>query len=124
MGKCTDNLTLGEIKELLALFGGGNKPMIVSNHPMLGRHCVVRTYSAGVFIGTVKAVDGMEMLLTSARRLWKWEGAFTLSEVATAGVLKASRIAEEVDEVYLTQVVEVIPTTETARGTFEKCHEK
>ena len=46
-------------------------------HPMLGKYCVVRTYSAGVHIGRVEWVNpqnSMEVLLKDALRLWKWEG--------------------------------------------------
>ena len=45
---------------------------------LIGRVCMVRTYSAGVFIGTVAERDGKEVTLTNARRIWYWDGAATL----------------------------------------------
>lgn len=91
---------------------------------MIGKHCVVRTYSAGVHIGTVEAKSGTNVILKGARRLWKWNGAFTLSEVATAGISKSgSRMSVAVEIIELTEAVELIPTTEAARATYEAVHE-
>lgn len=93
-------------------------------HPILGQHCVVRTYSAGVHMGVVAERDGTRVILTGARRLWKWVGAFTLSEVATKGVSKSgSRIAVELPVIELTEAIEIIPTTEAARAIFDTIHE-
>lgn len=84
MIKCNiDDLTFGQIKELAAL--ANNVPAVKSNgtHPMLGKRCLVRTYSAGVHIGDVVYVDGMEVKLENSLRLWKWEGGgLSLSAVA------------------------------------------
>ena len=74
---------------------------------------IVRTYSAGVHIGTLKERNGKEVTLTTARRLWSWAGAFTLSAVATKGVDRAnSRISVAVPEILLTEAIEVIPVSE------------
>ena len=113
-----NDLTIVEIKELAALFGGGGafkqKP-----HPMLGKRCLVRTYSAGVHIGDVVAVDGMEVQLKNALRLWKWEGGgLSLSAVANNGI-KGGRL-NKTGEVYLTNMIELIPTTTAAEKSFEK----
>jgi hypothetical protein len=94
----------------------------------IGRHVVVRTYSAGVHIGTLTEAEAsagsVNVTLANARRLWKWEGAFTLSEVATAGIKPTgSRLAVAVPEMLVTQVAELIPTTEAARSTFDAAHE-
>jgi hypothetical protein len=91
---------------------------------LIGQHVVVRTFSAGVHIGTLVEKDGENVLLKDARRLWKWSGAFTLSEVAQKGVqVKGSRIAMTVPLIELTNANEIIPTSEEARNSFEKCHE-
>jgi len=118
-----DELTLGEAKELAAMFGNNSAPKL-AKHPFIGKHCVVRTYSAGVHLGTVKSVDGSQVILEAARRLWKWEGAFTLHEVSQAGVSKTSRIAAEVPTISLSDMIELIPTSEKARKSFEACNEK
>ena len=84
---------------------------------MLGRRCLVRTYSAGVHIGDVASIDGMEVRLTNALRLWKWEGGgLSLSAVANNGI-KGGRL-NKTGEVLLTNAIELIPTTETAEKTY------
>lgn len=79
---------------------------------MIGKYAVVRTYSAGVHIGTVSSLEDKQVTLTGARRLWYWKGAFTLSEVAVKGPGKDSKISVEVPEIVLTEAVEIILTTE------------
>lgn len=75
-----------------------------------GPEVLIRTYSAGVFIGTILERSGLEAKVLNARRLWSWQGAFTLNAVATAGVdRKNSRISKPVPEIILTQVIEIIP---------------
>jgi len=87
--------------------------------PVVGQLCVVRTYSAGVHIGTVIAKNGTNVLLEASVRLWKWTEAFTLSEVATKGVGKQSRISARVPLVELSQAIEIIPASTVAAKTFE-----
>lgn len=71
---------------------------------------IVRTYSAGVHIGTLKSRKGREVVLTNARRLWSWAGAFTLNAVATRGVeRRSSRISAQVPEITLLEAIEIIP---------------
>ena len=83
---------------------------------LIGRVCMVRTYSAGVFIGTVAERDGKEVTLTNARRIWYWDGAATLSQLATEGTSKPKncKFPAPVAEVVLTEAIEFIPATEAA----------
>ncbi len=87
---------------------------------MIGQFCVVRTFSAGVHLGTVTECNGTAVLLKNARRLWRWRGANTLSEVALHGVAEQSRISESVPVILLTQATEVIPCTKKARENLER----
>lgn len=115
----TDNLTIGQLKELRALLSNADTQVPNKNHPMLGKRCLIRTYSAGVHIGDVKYIDGMEVKLENALRLWKWEGGgLSLSAVANEGI-KGGRL-NRTGEVYLTNVIEFIPTTAAAEKTYEK----
>lgn len=121
MNKCTDNLILGEIKELMALFGNAQKQSL-SCHPMLGKRCLVRTYSAGVHIGDVVWINpenAMECKLENSLRLWKWEGGgLSLSAVANNGI-KGGRL-NFTGDIMLTNAIEFIPTTKEAEKTYEK----
>ena len=110
------DLTIGQAKQLAALFGT-TQPLNQTAHPMIGRRCLIRTYSAGVHIGDVVAVSGMEVHLKNALRLWKWEGGgLSLSVVASDGI-KGGRL-NRTGEVYLTNAIEFIPTTAKAEATY------
>lgn len=90
-----------------------------SAHPMLGRRCLIRTYSAGVHVGTVAQTNGMEIYLKDSLRLWKWEGGgLSVSAVANNGI-KGGRL-NKTGEVYLTNAIEIIPITESAEKTFSQ----
>lgn len=113
-----NDLTLGQFKEIVDMIG--RAPAVNSGkHPMIGRRCLIHTYSAGVHIGDVVSVDGMEVLLKNALRLWKWEdGGLSLSAVAANGIVKGR--LNKTGEVYLTNAIEFIPTTEKAEATYAK----
>ena len=83
---------------------------------MIGKICMVRTYSAGVFLGTLKSREGKEVVLTDARRMWYWDGAASLSQLATEGTSKPKncKFPAAVSEVLLTEAIEIIPATEAA----------
>lgn len=93
-----------------------------TSHPMLGKRCLIRTYSAGVHIGDVTYINpnnSMEIKLENALRLWKWEGGgLSLSAVANNGI-KGGRL-NKTGEVYLTNAIEFIPTTNEAEKTYVK----
>jgi hypothetical protein len=112
-----DDLTLGQIKQLKAMLGGEINAAAV--HPMVGRRCLIRTYSAGVHIGDVVAVNEMEVTLKNALRLWKWEGGgLSLSAVANNGIVKGR--LNYTGEVVLTNAIEIIPTTPEAEASYAK----
>lgn len=81
------------------------------------QYYVVRTYSAGVFAGYLENRNGKEVVLRNARRIWYWEGACSLSQLAMDGTKKpeACKFAMPVNEILLTEVVEIITCTEKAR---------
>jgi len=79
-------------------------------------YVIVRTYSAGVFAGYLKSRKGKEALLLNARRIWKWSGAASLSQLSVDGTSKPSecKFPCEVAQIELTEVIEVLPVTEKA----------
>ena len=88
---------------------------------MIGRYCMVRTYSAGVFAGIVTERNGKEALLTNARRIWYWDGAASLSQLATDGTREPEKCKFPcaVEEVLLTEVIEIIPITDKAKTSID-----
>lgn len=118
--------SLTEINELKLLLQGNIGEDIAKSdkkpHPMLNKRCVVRTYSAGVHIGDIVYINpenSMELKLENALRLWKWEdGGLSLSAVANNGIVKGR--LNKTGEVYLTNAIEMIPTTGQAEQSFLK----
>lgn len=88
---------------------------------MIGTDVLVRTYSAGVHVGTLKSRDGKEVTLTNARRIWYWAGAASLSQLAMEGTKKSEkcRFPCRVDEILLTEAIEIIPITPVARQSID-----
>jgi len=81
------------------------------------KYVIVRTYSAGVFAGYIKSKKGKEVVLNNARRLWYWNGAASLSQLANEGVKNPNecKFPAEVNEVILTEAIEILNVTEKAR---------
>lgn len=63
--------------------------LVTSIHPWIGEKVIIRTESAGVHYGKLNYVDGSIVRLKNARRIWRWDGAFTLNEIAVAGLKKS-----------------------------------
>jgi len=82
---------------------------------------LVRTYSAGVFAGYIEKKEGMEVTLRNARRIWYWDGAASLSQLAMDGTSKPQncKFPKEVDRVVLTQVVEILDVTKKAKESID-----
>lgn len=77
---------------------------------------IVRCNGAGVFYAEIKERRGSEADLVNARRLWYWDGAASLSQLALEGVKrpKSCKFTVTVPEMTVLGVIEVIPCTEEA----------
>lgn len=84
-------------------------------------YVIVRTYSAGVFAGLLVARKGKEVTLQAARRLWYWAGAASLSQLAQSGTSSPGqcKFPEPVDEVVLTEAIEILRVTPAGRASIE-----
>lgn len=87
-----------------------------------GQYIICRTYSAGVFAGTLVSRKGQEVELKQARRLWYWEGAASLSQLAMEGVKKPDtcKFPCEVASVTLLQAIELLLVTKEARASIAR----
>lgn len=75
----------------------------------LNKMVIIRTYSAGVHFGMLESLEQKEAVLKNSRRIWSWQGALTLNEIAENGLdLGKSVISEPVSLILLTEVIEVI----------------
>ena len=80
-------------------------------------YVIVRTFSAGVFAGYLDKRVGREATILQARRIWYWEGANSLSQLAIDGVLYPDKckFPEEVNKIEVTEAIEILDVTEKAR---------
>jgi hypothetical protein len=85
------------------------------------KYVIVRCDRAGVFAGTLASKEGADVILTSARRLWYWTGAASLSQLAQEGTSspKSCKFPPFVDRVHLFGVIEIIDVTADARTSIE-----
>lgn len=83
-------------------------------------YCIVRTYSAGVFAGYIETRVGQEVVMRHVRRIWYWDGAASLSQLAVDGVSKPDKckFAMEVNKIELLQVIEILEVTEKAKNSI------
>ena len=80
------------------------------------RRVIVRTQSAGAFAGELISRVGQEVMLGNARRLWYWQGASSLSELATRGTSKPNgcKFPAPVSRVELLQAIEILDVSPDA----------
>jgi hypothetical protein len=85
-------------------------------------YCIIRTNTAGVFAGYVESRNGKEVVIRNARRLWYWEGAASLSQLAMEGVNKPEgcKFPIEIDKVLVTEAIEIINCTEAAKESIAR----
>ena len=77
---------------------------------------IIRCDRAGVFYAEIKERRGSEADLVNARRLWYWDGAASLSQLATEGT-KAPRNCKftvTVPSMTVLGVIETIPCSKAA----------
>ncbi len=82
-------------------------------------YVIIRTYSAGVHMGYLKAKEstlaGMEVELINTRRLYKWAGALTISELAAVGTTNPQGCQFTMAIPSITLVaIEIVPVTDIA----------
>ena len=119
-----NDLTIGEAKKLASLFGDSQQ-CDASLNRMIGEKVIIRTYSAGVWFGTLSEKSGNEVIITKARRLWRWcaKESISLSAVAMYGVKsEKSNVAPAVDSVWL-EAIEIIPCSVKAIKSIEGCED-
>ena len=84
---------------------------------IIGKYCIVRCDRASVFAGTVAEREGQAVLIRDARRIWYWDGAASLSQLALEGTKSPTECKFSVacESVVVLDAVEVIPCTDAAQ---------
>lgn len=90
----------------------------------INKKCIIRTNRAGVFFGTLADYDTTTRTaeLHNTRRLWYWDGAASLSQLAVEGVNKPQncKFTITVPQMQVMEVIEIIPCTDNAIQNIER----
>lgn len=112
-----EDLTIGQAKELAKMFG--NQVQAEKNEGLceqIGEYVIIRTYSAGVWFGKLEKKAGNEVILTEARRMYKWwcKKSISLSGVAKYGIYQdKSKICPALPKVWL-EAIEILTLSDDA----------
>ena len=92
---------------------------------LIGKKVIVRCNRAGVFYGTLSEKDGQEVELKDCRRIWYWDGAASLHQLAAEGPQNPTgcRFTMRVKSISLLDAIEIIPCTEEAIENIEAVKE-
>jgi hypothetical protein len=82
---------------------------------------LIRAKEAGVFYGELVERNGSEVKLKNAMRIWYWDGAASMSQLAVDGTKKPEncKFTVNVDEIEILGVIEIIPCTPAAIESIE-----
>lgn len=92
---------------------------IKNTNPVLNKICIVRTYSAGVYVGQVVDIQEQEVVIKNARNIHSWTGAKTTLDMANNGI-STGNLSGVVDTLYLSDAIAIIPCTDNAIAMFDK----
>lgn len=83
---------------------------------MMNEKVLVRGDKSGVFFGTLAAKEGSEVTLKNCRRIWYWNGAASLSQLALKGAKKPKecKFTVTVPEMVILDAIEIIPCSPEA----------
>ena len=82
---------------------------------------IIRGDRSGVFFGEIADRNGQEVTIRNCRRLWYWDGAASLSQLAAEGVTRPQqcRFTVTVDELTVLDAIELIPCTEKSCASID-----
>ena len=80
------------------------------------KYYIIRGDRSGVFFGQIEKREGQEVTIRNCRRLWYWDGAASISQLALDGttVPQNCKFTVTVDELTILDAIELIPCTDKA----------
>ncbi len=77
---------------------------------------IVRADKAGVFFGEIKERNGSEVVMTNVRKIWYWDGAAAVEQLAVDGTKKPRecKFTVVIEEMEVFGVLQIIPCTDDA----------
>lgn len=87
----------------------------------IGKKVIIRGDRSGVEFGELVEHKGREVTLKDARRIWYWDGAASLSQLAKDGTASPSKckFTVSVDSITILDAIEIIPCTDKAIKSIE-----
>ena len=84
-------------------------------------YVIIRSRDSGCHAGYLESESDRTVVLLDSRRLWYWEGAATLSQLAMEGVKKpeSCKFPCVLPRIKIHGISENIPTTATAKKSIE-----
>ena len=88
----------------------------------IGKKVIIRGDRSGVEFGELVAQEGREVTLKNARRIWYWDGAASLSQLAKDGTSKPEncKFTVFVDSITILDTIEIISCTDKAIKSIEE----
>ena len=85
------------------------------------KYYIVRGDRSGVFAGNIKERNGKEVLMTNVRRLWYWNGACSLSQLAQEGTSnpRDCKFSVTVDEILILDAIEIDTCSKNAEKSIK-----
>ena len=82
---------------------------------------IVRGDRSGVFYGEIKERNGKEVTMTNVRRLWYWDGANSISQLAQCGTVSPEncKFTVTVDEMLILDAIEIDKCSQEAIKSIE-----
>lgn len=83
---------------------------------------IVRGENSGAMAGYLKKRESREVTLINVRRLWYWDGAASLSQLAQDGVSKPEncKFPKEVSEILILDAIEILSVSEKAKKSIDE----
>lgn len=87
----------------------------------IGKKVIVRGNRSGVFFGTLVEKEGTEVKLQNCRRLWYWDGAASISQLAVDGTKDPDdcKFTVTVEEMVVMDAIEILLCTDNAINSIE-----
>ena len=91
----------------------------------MGEYYIVRSDKAGVFFGRIEERRGDEVTMTDVRKLWYWDGACAIEQLAKDGTKKPwnCKFTVTVDSMVILDVIQVIPCTKMVEKSLREVQE-
>lgn len=88
---------------------------------LIGKKVIIRGDRSGVFFGTLVARADREVTLNNCRRIWYWDGAASISQLASEGTQNPGncKFTVTVDSIVILDTIEIIPCTDKAIKSIE-----